>query len=72
MKYYFFSTENNTIDKPQKVGLGNASQYTHYEKIIGVEEIYYKMKDGKIVTVMCEALDYDSAKKAVDRFLSSL
>ena len=49
--YYFFSIKDNSIDKIQDKGLGNASQYTYHEKEVGVEQIFYKIKDGKIVNM---------------------
>jgi len=51
MRYYFFSIKDNSIDKIQDKGLGNASQYTYHEKEVGVEQIFYKIKDGKIVNM---------------------
>ena len=72
MRYFFFYIKNNKIDKIQRKGLGNASQYTHYEKSVGFEEIYYKVENNIIVTVMCEANSQELATKAVNLFLSGL
>jgi len=69
MRYFFFSIKNNTIDKIQTKGLGNASQYMHYEKYAGFEEIYYRLKNDEIITIMCEAKNELSAKSAINEFL---
>jgi hypothetical protein len=69
MRYYFLSIKDNAIDKIQSKGLGNASQYIHYEKFTGFEEIYYKTEDGKITIVMCEATNLLAAKSAINEFL---
>jgi len=69
MRYYFFSIKNNTIDKIQTKGLGNPSQYTHYEKYTGFEEIYYKTENDKLITVMCEATNQIAARNTITEFL---
>ena len=72
MRYYFFSIVNNSIHETESGAKISALEYHHYENNDGGEPIFYKLTDGKISHIICEAKDQDSATKAVEKYLSGL
>jgi hypothetical protein len=71
MPFYCFSIINNAIDKVEKEPAGKSIEYTYYESL-ETEQIYYRIINGKITHVICEANDLQSAKKATIQFLLTL
>ena len=72
-KFYHFNIQGNRITKTNGEIVGILPEFHHYEhKSFGVEEIYYKAKDGKVVEVICKAFSHASAEKAVNGFLLTL
>ena len=71
MKYYFFSIVDNSIHETESGAKVSALEYHHYENN-DEEEIFYKLTDGKISNIICEAKDKETAIKAVEKYLASL
>ena len=72
MKHFMFSIAGNKIDEYESEVSGTGPEYIHYEKSFGVEEVYYKLTDGKVSDVICEAFTLSSATQVVNDFLSDL
>ena len=73
MKHYYYDIQNNKIDEYNGEVAGTSDEFHHYdEKSFGVEEIYYKTADGKVVEIICEAFSEANARKAVTDFLDNL
>ena len=72
MKHYLFSITNNQIEDFEGEVSGTSTEYHQLEKSFGVEEIFYKTKDGKVNSVICEAYNERSARNAIKEFLDTL
>lgn len=73
MKFYLFDIQDNKIDESNGEVAGIGPEFRHYtDKSFGLEEIYYKVNNGKVVEIICEASDERSAEKSVKEFLANL
>lgn len=72
MKFYQFDIQNNKIDEYNGEVSGISHEYHQYIKSFGVEEVYYKTKNGIVTDIICEAFSEKTAIEAVNSFLSSL
>jgi hypothetical protein len=73
MTYFQYDIANNEIDESAGEVGGISPDFTHYtEKSFGVEEIYYRIENGKIVEIICEAFSEKEAKRSVEDFLSQI
>ena len=68
MKYYFFSAREGKISNIDPSPIGKPSEYLHKS---GKEDIYFRMQDGTVTNVMCEAESLGAATLAVQAFLKN-
>ena len=69
MAYYFFDIADNKIEKHQAHANISALEYKYFEKPSGDEHVYYKLTDGIITNIICEAKDETLATAAIEKFL---
>ena len=72
MKFYHYEIADKKILSYNGEIPNTSFGFRHYQKTSGVEEIYYKERNGSVSAVICQAPDEISAKKAVDAWLDLL
>lgn len=71
MKHFMYSIINWRIGDFDGEVSGTSEQFTQLEKSFGVEEIHYRLENGKVVEVICEAFNENGARRAVQEFLDT-
>ena len=71
MKHYQYSIYDWRITDSEGEVSGTSEQFELLESSFGNENVYYRIENGKVVEVICEAFNETGARRAVNKFLDT-